>query len=502
MLISRYLIIIIFFISEIVYSQKTKQDIAYEYLKKQDSLYILFQFEKANELANKAKIIGVELNDSKIRAHVYQKMMVNHSYLGNYKESIECANNALEEDYTDNNLIYKLSCYKNLGIIYNNLNYKEKATENFKNLINNIPRNTDDVALKQMLASGYFNLGLIYEYTPENADSIDKYMGISQRILEECPPEKVAIDLYYSYISFANSNTELRNRLDSTKIYLDKAYNVITKYKPDFIMTDYDISLGRYYFMRKDYKKSLEVYLKVAEYLESNPYENTNLRAVYQDISAVYDSFGNKQKSKEYYEKFFHLTDDLNENKKNNTEFTSKNILKDEITAVNLSFVKKIALISIAFLIILFVAIVYYYKQKRKFKIQQLNSQEDLQEKEIIILEKNKETAQLKQIANESFNEVLNLAIENSPHFLKRFQEVYPDFLDKMINTEPNLKPSEISLAAFISLGFSNKEIAEYTFKSVRTIENNRYNLRKKLNLPQDIDFYIWLSSLKDSNFQ
>ncbi|PWN58392.1 tetratricopeptide repeat protein [Chryseobacterium viscerum] len=492
------LFVLFLFCSQFSFSQKTKEDIAYEYLKKQDSLYIQFQFEKANEFANKAKKIGIELNDSKIRARAYQKMMVNYSYLGHYKESIESANNALKEDYTNNNLIYKLSCYKNLGIIYNQLHYKEKAVESFKKMITEIPRNTEDVELKIELASAYFNLGLIYDYAPENADSIDKYMGVSQKILEECPPEKVALQLYYSYISFANSNTELRHRLDSTKIYLDKAHNIITKYKPDFIITDYNISLGRYCFMRKDYKKALEIYLKVAQELESNPYENANLKTVYQDISEIYESFGDEKKSKEYYEKFFHASDVLNENKKKSTEFTSKNILKDEIEVVNLSFTKKIVLTSIAFLIIMFAAIVYYRKQKRKFKIQHLNSQEDIQEKEIIILEKEKEAAELKQIANTSFSEVLELAKENNPHFLKRFQEVYPEFYNRILKINPNLKSSEISLSAYIFLGFSNKEIADYTFKSIRTIESNRYNLRKKLNLPTEIDFFVWLNSMKD----
>lgn len=497
MSIFRIFVLFLFF-SQFSFSQKTKEVLAYEYLKKQDSLYLLFQFEKANEFSNKAKKIGIELNDSAIRARAYQKMMVNYSSLGHYTKSIESANNALKEDYTNKNLIYKLSCYKNLGIIYNQLNYKEKASENFKNLINAIPKDTDDVALKQMLASGYFNLGLIYDYVPENADEIDKYMGISQEILEQCPPEKVCIDLYYTYISFANSNTELRHRLDSTKIYLDKAYSVITKYQPDFILTDYNISLGRYYFMRKDHKKALEIYLKVAKALESNPYENTNLKTVYQDISEIYESFGDTKKSKEYYKKYSLFSDDLNENKKKNTEFTLKNILNDEMEVVNISFTKKMIVACIAFLIMLFAIIVFYSKQKRKLKIQNLNSQEDLQQKEIIISEKEKEAAELKLKANTFFSEVLELAKENNPHFLKRFQEVYPEFHKNILKINPNLKSTELSLSAYISLGFSNKEIADYTFKSIRTIESNRYNLRKKLNLSTEIDLYVWLNSIKE----
>ena len=49
---------------------------------------------------------------------------------------------------------------------------------------------------------------------------------------------------------------------------------------------------------------------------------------------------------------------------------------------------------------------------------------------------------------------------------------------------------------SYIYLGYSNKEIANYTFKSIRTIENNRYNLRKKINLNTEIDFTLWLRNL------
>ncbi|SFT75162.1 hypothetical protein SAMN05421857_3017 [Chryseobacterium formosense] len=54
MSIFRIFVLFLFF-SQFSFSQKTKEVLAYEYLKKQDSLYLLFQFEKANEFSNKAK---------------------------------------------------------------------------------------------------------------------------------------------------------------------------------------------------------------------------------------------------------------------------------------------------------------------------------------------------------------------------------------------------------------------------------------------------------------
>ena len=88
---------------------------------------------------------------------------------------------------------------------------------------------------------------------------------------------------------------------------------------------------------------------------------------------------------------------------------------------------------------------------------------------------------------------------QNSPHFWGRFQELHPDFCTKMLKINPKLKNTELIFSAYIYLGFANKEIAEYTFKAIRTIENNRYNLRKKVGLKTDEDFAVWLKKHVDN---
>ncbi|RZJ48454.1 MAG: tetratricopeptide repeat protein, partial [Chryseobacterium sp.] len=95
--------------------------------------------------------------------------------------------------------------------------------------------------------------------------------------------------------------------------------------------------------------------------------------------------------------------------------------------------------------------------------------------------------------------DVRKLARENSAEFFIKFQEVYPHFTKKMLNINPNFKVSELTFAAYIYLGFNTKQIADYTFKAVKTIENNRYNLRKKLEISPEKDLQIWLRNYIDS---
>ncbi|MDR1760820.1 MAG: hypothetical protein LBR55_00070, partial [Bacteroidales bacterium] len=73
----------------------------------------------------------------------------------------------------------------------------------------------------------------------------------------------------------------------------------------------------------------------------------------------------------------------------------------------------------------------------------------------------------------------------------KRFEEnfdiVYEDFLKKLGKTFPELNINDKKLCAYLKMGLSSKDIASIlgVSVSVRSVETNRYRLRKKLNLDQ-----------------
>ena len=99
---------------------------------------------------------------------------------------------------------------------------------------------------------------------------------------------------------------------------------------------------------------------------------------------------------------------------------------------------------------------------------------------------------------NKRFEETVRLAKENSPEFWAHFQEKYPDFRKSMLHINPNLKVSELVLCGYIYLGFNTKDIAEYTFKAVQTVKNNKYNLRKRLSVPPKHNFILWMREIYD----
>jgi hypothetical protein len=70
--------------------------------------------------------------------------------------------------------------------------------------------------------------------------------------------------------------------------------------------------------------------------------------------------------------------------------------------------------------------------------------------------------------------------------FEENFNEVHEVFLKKLINQYPELTPGDLKLAAYLRMNLSSKEIAPLLNISVRGVENKRYRLRKKLDLPPE----------------
>ena len=78
--------------------------------------------------------------------------------------------------------------------------------------------------------------------------------------------------------------------------------------------------------------------------------------------------------------------------------------------------------------------------------------------------------------------------------FEENFNEVHEDFLKRLKQQFPDLSPGDLKLAAYLRMNLSSKEISPLLFISVRSIENKRSRLRKKLNLKEEdnlVDFII-----------
>nr|WP_162845515.1 two-component regulator propeller domain-containing protein [Labilibaculum antarcticum] len=77
-----------------------------------------------------------------------------------------------------------------------------------------------------------------------------------------------------------------------------------------------------------------------------------------------------------------------------------------------------------------------------------------------------------------------------------RLDKMYNEFISKLRNEYPDLTLSEVKVASYVRMNLSSKEIAEFMHKTTRAIENDRYRLRKKLELDSNESLQRYLMDL------
>ena len=78
---------------------------------------------------------------------------------------------------------------------------------------------------------------------------------------------------------------------------------------------------------------------------------------------------------------------------------------------------------------------------------------------------------------------------------LLNIEEKNKEFIEKLTKEHPNLTQGEKYLATMLRVNLSTKEISMISGNSPKTINMNRYRLRKALNLPTEKDLVEYLQN-------
>lgn len=136
-----------------------------------------------------------------------------------------------------------------------------------------------------------------------------------------------------------------------------------------------------------------------------------------------------------------------------------------------------------------------YYRQ-RDGKTELTTSGTDI---ETIELDKpHTHAASVHQVTPEDIAQLSELFKHDDPSFMIKFSECFPNFAESLneLANQP-LNYSEIEICAFTKLNFTTKDIALYRKFTVRSVENRKYRIRKKLSLGPDVDFVMWVSNIR-----
>ncbi|MBD8082997.1 tetratricopeptide repeat protein [Chryseobacterium caseinilyticum] len=430
------------------------------------------QLQESLELCKKVIREYESLNADEDAAKAYLFAANTSSNLYRIKESMHYLDLALEKCKDLDNPSLNARIYGECGRNYNALGFNEKAIENYSIAI--------DIAKGNPKA---------------NAGHLQYFYGLRSVIHEE----NKNIKAFYKDIQNAHkasSNTFTASRiakyfisynkdLDSAKYYLDLGKKIYeTKKIPVYQKSVLQRNFGRYYMERKDFAKAIECYEEALEICKQLK-KPQDVRDIHKLLYEAHKASQNNTEAIENLEKYTSLNDSLATVSTQIQEIPVKKLIKEKEEVSEKSKTQLYLIIAI----ILFLSAGIFIFLKIKYSKKSRADEEKLYSKE-------EENSQLQLKVNEAFEEIILLAKSNSPEFFTRFQEIYPEVISKLLQIDSKLRVSELTLCSYIFLGFTTKDIATFTFRTLSTVRNRKHNLRTKLNIPAEESTELWFKNL------
>lgn len=433
----------------------------------------------------KSKNLNYSLGRAKANYYIANGLFA----VGEYKKSLDFLNDALEEDYTNSNPTILAEIYRVRGRIYGNLQMDRLAIREFKKAIEVSEKVV--VERNKKYLQNLYNENMSYIYFKLNKlDSARYYLDKNKKLFLSQKEDFVFNNKINYYTSLAEILIEKKQH-DSAIWNLTQALGLAKKYQYPYKSTIYR-NWGDIYRNSINKDSAIFYYKKAIENIKETGIEN-ELPVVYEGLVEVYRELNDDKQYRHYSIELINTKEKLLNEKMRAGDAALKILLaetKNDQPKVNYIL---LAILSLSTLI-LSVIIIYLIRRYKRAKIRMTNNKQIIAEKDNLISQKVLETQELKIKLNESFEEVVQLAKDNHPEFIVRFKEVYPEFYEKLSLIEPKLIKSEIKFCALLYLNFSTKDIAQYTFVTVKAVQHSRFRLRKKLQIPSDADIVEWIS--------
>ena len=311
----------------------------------------------------------------------------------------------------------------------------------------------------------------------------------------------------------------------------------------DFLAYNYLLTAVSYK-KEKNFLKAIEFADKGKLICEANNLMNRK-QYTYQLLKEIYNERGNVQEAFEFFKKEKQIEAEIEQMKaaqkvaivKQENEI--KNKLKELENEAELNryknLAKNIGLVGLAIL----AGIFYMFSARRKLKVQlqkeeleklkveqmleteerqRLKERLEYKERELasntmFLIQKNQMLNDLKekikgmknigdervrkQVNSLDRNITMNMDFDNDwEKFRLHFNEVHPNFFDKLRQINKTLNPNETRLCAYIRMQLATKEIAQLSGISPDSVQKNRYRLKKKLGLEREINLIDFIRGL------
>ncbi len=492
-------------ISELFTSLFSNESSSYTKITEADKLlqlsdaYFYKDTSKSMMYAQKARLIAEEIDDSKRKVESYYYIARGLFFFRQLEEGYLYIEKGMNEEVVKKDVFYK-ALFINLKAIYHGkISLAQKQLEGAQKALDLISSKKN---LNSKLLSSQLYMLMADAYTEMyNDQKAHFYADQSIRSIEKIPEQEYlqAQKIYYckAYIYFYKAWLYLKqDQSDLAFPFIQKAYNGALKEEQGYIAPFLEI-YGDYYQQTKNYSKAIDYYLQAIG--NKKKFRQTP-EYVQSKVAAAYNMLGKYDKESLYLKESSDMLKLNIEKDKVHLQRELQNIQQDYNTEKSKDKIQNAIIFVFIILCYVFVLLLFLFKYRKiKEKKRRVSEEKEklLIHKRSIIAEKENiiETLRLQQEGNQ-FSELIEMAKENSPQFWFRFHELYPEMYGKMIKINPNIKVPELTFCAYLYLGFSTKDIAEYTFVTVRAVETRKSRLREKYSIPSGIDFYNWIREL------
>ncbi|BAP31135.1 ggdef family protein [Chryseobacterium sp. StRB126] len=391
---------------------------------------------------------------------------------GNYEKALFFFNKAENDLKNSENGFHKAAFYDDYSQYYSHLKLYDKAiTFNSKAFLY-LKEAKDSDLKRKLLPRLYINKGINYTFKGWYGTSLKSFL--KGNVLENSAYSNCMVAQYYLF----------RHQTDSAEVYITRSDEKMLSQK-----TSDAESLWVYYTMgyyynevnnneqaEKALKKALEINIKTRRTYSSH------IQNVYKSLAELYKKKNDGGKAYYYLRKYMEEEGRLDVARLDTMNKATENFIS-EIKPESDWHRSDLPLAIALSITALTVSGIYVQKT---IKTQRLKKRALKQE-----------TEELKShVRAKMLKEVTELAQKNDSSFLMKFKELNPDFINTLLKINPDLENSELTFCAMLKLHFSSKEIADYTFVQHRSVQQKKYRIRKRLNIPREEDIYVFFDKI------
>lgn len=426
--------------------------------------------------------------------------------------------------------------YNNIGVVYYNINQIDKAEEYM--------HKAEEAAqiTHQPLDQFYALNNLSEVYLKKN--QLDSALDYALQAIQLINKNNYNY-LYYSLqLTIASIYLELKD-YDLAYSYLKNTENNnINKHHQTELIYTYDLFSS--YYIQKDQitlaQKKIEEAIQIAQKIN----DKRIIASLYKKMAAIQAKQSNYKQAYEYALFSKNINDsivEINNNealknisqiyttKESNQKFQERiTSLEKENSTLSYKRILLIVVISITLAtILLLLLLIRYLKQSNaSIKKQQQHLQEQIEQQNKNLENKNRKiiTYSINQVKSSEYINTLSKELvlvirdmnprdrenRNQLLALKRkitdyeknneltefhyyYEQIHPNFYKNINKAHPSLTTKDKRLCAFIALNLSTREIANITYREVRSVESARNRLRKKMNIPSEISLQDYIKS-------